>query len=73
MFTKYQVSDLSRKEWQNITGSNTPTVSKSHSTNFVPLSTENSSLISDSSSGNQKYEYMTYELFCSKIFNKIRY
>lgn len=46
---------MGRKEWQNITGSNIPTPPKSHSTNFVPLSTENSSLISDSSSGNQKY------------------
>lgn len=56
-FFLIQVSDLSRKEWQNITGSNIPAPPKSHSTNFVPLSTENSSLISDGSSGNQKYKY----------------
>ncbi|XP_025423903.1 ADP-ribosylation factor GTPase-activating protein 1 isoform X2 [Sipha flava] len=49
-----KVSDLGRKEWQNITGSNNPTPPKSHSTNFVAHSTENSSLIADGSSGNQK-------------------
>jgi len=49
-----KVSDLSRKEWQNIMGSNIPTPPKSHSTNFVALSTENSSLISEGSTGNQK-------------------
>ncbi|XP_026818216.1 ADP-ribosylation factor GTPase-activating protein 1-like isoform X1 [Rhopalosiphum maidis] len=49
-----KVNDLGRKEWQNITGSNIPTPPKSQSTNFVAHSTENSSLISDGSSGNQK-------------------
>jgi len=68
------VSDLGRKEWQNITGNNTSTPPKSHSTNFVPLSTENSSLISDGSNGNQKYG--TYFItntfkFLSRIVIKI--
>jgi len=51
------VNDLGRKEWQNITGSNISTPPKSQSTNFVAHSTENSSLISEGSSGNQKYKY----------------
>lgn len=50
------MNELGRKEWQNITGNNIPTPPKSHSTNFVSLSTENSSLISDNSSGTQKYD-----------------
>jgi len=53
-------------------GSNIPTPPKSHSTNFVALSTENSSLISEGSTGNQKYEYKLFKSMNLKnnaIFN----
>ncbi|XP_050432916.1 ADP-ribosylation factor GTPase-activating protein 1 isoform X2 [Adelges cooleyi] len=49
-----KITDLGRKDWQDIGGSNVPALEKSHSTDFVVPSTENSSLLIDGPSGNTK-------------------